>query len=440
MTWEVVKIIGNLFSDTSKNSRNKRTSSSSSSASTSTISDFTSNTSKNRQQKSSSLIAKSQKIPSSPIIHPVPLIRTPSSSSIITHTTPSSNFVFENDDITQQLAEESELLYLQLPEDVKSILDKLRKLQRSEKSLIFDQQLPAGEWQSPFATLEVAMTSILLLTPTLLLTNSPKSPLKDDDYMNNYYDSPSGESPVNRNFYKNHQNNSSRSSHISSMTFHSDFSSKSTDPSTSITKKSSLFKVSRASSLLTCIVRTILSMHNETLITCLINRELLDYNSLTGHVYEEADIVSTQINQIKSLVRHEEITSHTQNVYEKLITHSNRLVDAINLFVDFIHKHLPVVYEEPLDLQSTNTNEDQSNKKKKNAFGKNVIRSLTSFKRRSLNLSLSSASSENNASESLINSYHNHNRYSYHSSSHSSTTSRLSFELGPQRTRTVCNL
>lgn len=146
MTWEVVKIIGNLFNDTSKNSRNKRTSSSSS-ASTSTISDFTSSTSKNRQQKSSSLIAKSQKIPSSPIIHPVPLLRTPSSSSITTHTTPSSNFVFENDDITQQLAEESELLYLQLPEDVKSILDKLRILQRSEKSLTFDQQLPNGEWQ-----------------------------------------------------------------------------------------------------------------------------------------------------------------------------------------------------------------------------------------------------------------------------------------------------
>ncbi|CAG8493630.1 20308_t:CDS:10 [Rhizophagus irregularis] len=338
-------------------------------------------TSKNRQQKSSSLIAKSQKIPSSPIIHPVPLLRTPSSSSITTHTTPSSNFVFENDDITQQLAEESELLYLQLPEDVKSILDKLRILQRSEKSLTFDQQLPNGEWQSPFATLEAAMMSILLLTPTLLLTNSPKSPLKDDDYM---YDSPSGESPVNRYFYKNHQNNSSRSSHISSMTYHSDFSSKSTDPSTSITKKSSLCKVLSASSLLTYIVRTILSMHNETLITCLINRELLDYyNSLTGHVTEEADIVLTQIHQIRSLVRHEEIASHTQNVYDKLITHSNRLVDAINLFVNFIHKQLPVVYEEPLDLQSTNTNEDQSNK-----------------------------------------------------NSHSSTTSLLSFELGPPRTRT----
>lgn len=157
------------------------------------------------------------------------------------------------------------------------------------------------------------MMSILLLTPTLLLANSPKSPLKDDDYMNNYFDSPSGQSPVNRNFYKNHQNNSSRSSHISSMTFHSDFSSKSTDPSTSITKKSSLCKVLSASSLLTCIVRTILSMHNETLITCLINRELLDfYNSLTGHVSEEADIVLTQIHQIKSLVRHEEIASHSQ--------------------------------------------------------------------------------------------------------------------------------
>lgn len=148
MTWEVVKIIGNLFNDTSsKNSRNKRTSTSTSTSST--TSDYTSSTSNNRQQKSSSFIAKPQKIPSSPIIHPVPILRTPSSSSITTRTTiPSSNFVIENDDIiTQQLAEESELLYLQLPEDVKSILDKLRILQRSEKSFIFDQQLPNGEWQ-----------------------------------------------------------------------------------------------------------------------------------------------------------------------------------------------------------------------------------------------------------------------------------------------------
>jgi hypothetical protein len=168
------------------------------------------------------------------------------------------------------------------------------------------------------------MMSILLLAPTLLLASSPKTPLKDDDYMNNYFDSPLGSftaeenfhsnhSPVYRNFYKNHQNNSSISSHISSMTINSDFSSKSFDLSTSTTKKSSLCKILSASSLLTCIVRTILSMHNETLITCLINRDLLDYyNSLTGHVSEEADIVLTQIHQIKSLVRHEEFASHSQ--------------------------------------------------------------------------------------------------------------------------------
>src|SRR4051812_3855819 len=105
------------------------------------------------------------------------------------------------------------------------------------------------------------MMSILLLTPTLLLASPPKTPLKGDDYMNNYFDSPEyftieenflkNHSPVNRSFYKNHHNNSSRSSHISSTTFHSDFSSKSTEPSSSTTKKSSLCKVLSASSLLT---------------------------------------------------------------------------------------------------------------------------------------------------------------------------------------------
>ncbi|GBC03389.1 hypothetical protein RclHR1_00510020 [Rhizophagus clarus] len=368
MTWEVVKIFGNLFNDTSKNSRNKRISKTPSSSSTSSKSVSTSSTSNNRQQKSSPN-TKSQKAPPSPII-----LKTSSTSNITVHTTHSSNFVTDNDDIiTQQLAEESELLYLQLPENVKSILDKLRILQHSEKSIVFDQQLPNGEWQSPFATLEAAMMSILLLSPTLLLESSPKTPLiKDDDYMNNYFDSPSEDSivdesnhsPVNHNFYKNHQHNSSRSSHISSMTFHSDFSTKSSDPSTSTIKKSSLCKVLSASSLLTYIIRTILSMHNETLIPCLINRDLLDYyNSLIGHVSEEADIVLSQIHQIKSLIRHEEIASHSQNAYDKLITHSNRLVDSINLFVNFIYKHLPVTYQEPLEVQSTNTNEGQSNKK-----------------------------------------------------------------------------
>jgi len=136
MTWEVVKIIGNLFNDT----RNKKPSSNHTTNNT-TIS------ASNNHRKSPSLNSNSQKIPSSPIIHPIPILRTPSTSSTI-RTTASSNFPPANDDaITQQLAEESELLYLQLPEDVKSILDKLRVLQRSEKSFIFDQQLPNGEWQ-----------------------------------------------------------------------------------------------------------------------------------------------------------------------------------------------------------------------------------------------------------------------------------------------------
>jgi hypothetical protein len=58
-------------------------------------------------------------------------------------------------------------------------------------------------------------------------------------------------------------------------------------------------------------------MHNETLITCLTNRDMLDYYySLTGRVSEEAEIVLTQVHKIKSLVKCEEFASHSQvNVF-----------------------------------------------------------------------------------------------------------------------------
>jgi len=159
------------------------------------------------------------------------------------------------------------------------------------------------------------MMSILFLAPTLLLANSPKISLKDNEYVNTYFDTQPVSHKIpqenfHHNFYKNHKNNSSRSSNISTKTFHSDFSSKST---TSITKNSSLCKVLSASSLLTYIIRTVLSMHNEDLITCLTKREMLDYyNSLTGCVSEEAESVLTQVHKIKSLVRCEEIPSHAQ--------------------------------------------------------------------------------------------------------------------------------
>ncbi|CAI2175797.1 5865_t:CDS:10 [Funneliformis geosporum] len=299
-------------------------------------------------------------------------------------------------DIPQQLVEESELLYLQLPEDVKRVLNKLRVIQCSEKSVIFDQQMPNGEWQSPFATLEAALMSILLLTPTLLLSNSLKTPFKDDHIID-YVEVPTSEkftptssttespsqfpNPLENkrfNFYKNHRNNSSRSSYISSVTLHSDVSLISdTDASVSSTKNSSLCKVLSASSLFTYVIRSILSMHNEALISCLISREMLDhYNTLTSRVSEEVETFLTQIHRIKF----QGCESHAQNIYDKLLSHSDRLVDALDLFVDFTHKYLPVVYEE---------------------LGKKVLSSLTSIKRRSttsLKIFLPSASESNNRS------------------------------------------
>lgn len=62
----------------------------------------------------------------------------------------SSHYYYRDDygnDIHQQLHDASELLYLHLPEDVKTVLDKLRVLQRTEKFVIFDQKLANGEWQ-----------------------------------------------------------------------------------------------------------------------------------------------------------------------------------------------------------------------------------------------------------------------------------------------------
>src|ERR1051325_10573275 len=104
MTWEVVKFIGNLFSDdspSSRNSRNRRTI-------PNRTNDNTVSAPNSRQQKPPSLAPASPKIPSSPVIRPAPILRTTSSSSTI-RTTTSLQFTATNDDVlTQQLTEENE--------------------------------------------------------------------------------------------------------------------------------------------------------------------------------------------------------------------------------------------------------------------------------------------------------------------------------------------
>ncbi|CAG8674660.1 1137_t:CDS:10, partial [Funneliformis mosseae] len=210
------------------------------------------------------------------------------------------------------------------------------------------------------------------------------------------------------NFYKNNRNNSSRSSYISSETLHTEFSLKSDTTSISSTKNSSLCKVLSASSLFTYIMRSILSMHNEALISCLINREMLDYyNSLTSRVSEEVETILSQIHRIKS----QGCESHAQNIYDKLISHSDRLVDALNLFVNFTHKHLPVVYEE---------------------LGKKVLSSLTSIKRRSTSLKIFVPSASENVS--------GYNNHSIRDKDRGITVSRrTSSEAISQRTRNQRN-
>ncbi|CAG8641943.1 12821_t:CDS:2, partial [Funneliformis mosseae] len=125
MSW--AKIIGNFFSDDNSSSKNAQT---------------------------------------APLPDPLPSIPPNSTPIPTSQAQVDSSSQYSACDIPQQLVEENEFLYLQLPEDVKCVLDKLRVIQYSEKSIMFDQQMPNGEWQSPFATLEAALMSILLLTPT----------------------------------------------------------------------------------------------------------------------------------------------------------------------------------------------------------------------------------------------------------------------------------
>nr|CAG8499985.1 14804_t:CDS:10 [Entrophospora candida] len=303
-------------------------------------------------------------------------------------------------DILQQLNDASELLYLQLPENVKAILDKLKLLQRNEKSYVFDQKLENGEWQNQFITLEAALLSILILAPPLLLVNPPNfsrpaSILQNDDNINNTKEeqdddnqhlnpntttdisnsmdeySNKGTNNNGRSRYGGGSQYAKRQSHSSSRTSNSSFvSAQSINP----TKSSSLIKLIDASSLLTNTIRTLLSKHSQTLISAFDDSATLDaYNELNVKVNEESDHVLKQIRII---------TAQGKMVYEELVSHTSLLVESLTSFVNFVLLHLPIIYEEPIELNINNI-EEQSPSSSLIEVRKKVMNSLSSLKRRS---------------------------------------------------------
>nr|CAG8444175.1 9721_t:CDS:10 [Entrophospora candida] len=303
-------------------------------------------------------------------------------------------------DILQQLNDASELLYLQLPENVKAILDKLKLLQRNEKSYVFDQKLENGEWQNQFITLEAALLSILILAPPLLLVNPPNfsrpaSILQNDDNINstkeeqdddNQHLNPNTTTDISNSMdeYSNKGTNNNgrsrygggsqyakRQSHSSSRTSNSSFvSAQSINP----TKSSSLIKLIDASSLLTNTIRTLLSKHSQTLISAFDDSATLDaYNELNVKVNEESDHVLKQIRII---------TAQGKMVYEELVSHTSLLVESLTSFVNFVLLHLPIIYEEPIELNINNI-EEQSPSSSLIEVRKKVMNSLSSLKRRS---------------------------------------------------------
>ncbi|CAJ0913860.1 5184_t:CDS:10, partial [Entrophospora sp. SA101] len=313
-----------------------------------------------------------------------------------------------NSDLSKQhqLNDASELLYLQLPENVKAILDKLKLLQRNEKSYVFDQKLENGEWQNQFITLEAALLSILILAPPLLLVNPPKpaSILQNDDNINNTKEeqdddnqhlnpntttdisnsmdeySNKGTNNNGRSRYGGGSQYAKRQSHSSSRTSNSSFASaQSINP----TKSSSLIKLIDASSLLTNTIRTLLSKHSQTLISAFDDSETLDaYNELNVKVNEESDHVLKQIRIITAQGKVNEFIAYGQMVYEELISHTSLLVESLTSFVNFVLLHLPIIYEEPIELNINNI-EEQSPSSSLIEVRKKVMNSLSSLKRRS---------------------------------------------------------
>ncbi|RIB04974.1 hypothetical protein C2G38_2119478 [Gigaspora rosea] len=322
-------------------------------------------------------------------------------------------------DIYTELRDASELLYLQLPEDVKLVLDRLRNLQRAEISVLFYDKLPNGECQCPFVTLESALMSILILAPTLLLVNAPDSSQsndEEDDHVG-YYDAedylssrPSSSiiqeealSVIHENVECHYAGRSdqpphsryyARLSHSSVSTLHSELSETSS-------KHSSLVKVLSASSLLTKTIGSILSYHNDVLMNSFTDSKTLEnFCLLCARVSKEAQELAKQIKRITTQGKTDVLVEYGQTVYNELVSHANNLVEALDLFVNFVHLHLPQIYEQPSELNSTSLVDAQSKEplerryKKYNTFHymfvyifffvkKKIMRSLGTFRRRS---------------------------------------------------------
>ncbi|CAG8460575.1 26843_t:CDS:10 [Dentiscutata erythropus] len=259
-------------------------------------------------------------------------------------------------DIYSELRDASELLYLQLPEDVKLVLDRLRNLQRAENSDLFYDKLPNGECQCPFVTLESALMSILILAPTLLLdylSSRPSSSIIQEEALSVIHENVEchyndrSDQPLHSRYY-------ARLSHSSISTLHSELSETSS-------KHSSLVKVLSASSLLTKTIGSILSHHNDVLMNSFTDSTTLDnFRLLCARVSKEAKELAKQIKRITTQGKTDILVEYGQTVYNELVSHANNLVESLDLFVNFVHLHLPQTYEEFVkiasELNSTSVN------------------------------------------------------------------------------------
>ncbi|CAG8540073.1 6248_t:CDS:10 [Gigaspora margarita] len=225
-------------------------------------------------------------------------------------------------DIYTELRDASELLYLQLPEDVKLVLDRLRNLQRAEISVLFYDKLPNGECQ------EEALSVI-------------------HENVECHYAGRSDQPPHSRYY--------ARLSHSSISTLHSELSETSS-------KHSSLVKVLSASSLLTKTIGSILSYHNDILMNSFTDSTTLEnFCLLCARVSKEAQELAKQIKRLTTQGKTDVLVEYGQTVYNELVSHANNLVEALDLFVNFVHLHLPQIYEEPSELNSTSLVNAQSN-------------------------------------------------------------------------------
>ncbi|KAG9284187.1 hypothetical protein G9A89_002846 [Geosiphon pyriformis] len=272
--------------------------------------------------------------------------------------------------IHQNEIDTGEFLFLQLPEEVKLILEKIREIQRTD----IDKNIIESENQSSFATLESALMSILILVPTLLLTNSNQQSNSDNDPPSFVYSDKIEENygpqknisvyfsdSVNHHHEFVHTSSLSPST-ISNSSVHNVPPQPSPSPSPSpISSKSSyLVKILGASTLLISIIHTILTHYNELILINIVDPlKLEEYNLLTECVEAKADAILKAVQMIKDQSSIEKSSSNGQTLYQSLVTHSDELVDALTMFMDFVKRESPLhvnFLESNDELPNTNNN------------------------------------------------------------------------------------